>query len=41
MFTIHPTQNMKLESKEIKKILIPASKKKYFMEKLVINPAAK
>ncbi len=35
MFTLHPTKNMKLESKEIKKILIPASKKKYFMEKLV------
>lgn len=35
MFTIHPTQNMKLESKSIKKILIPASKKKYFLEKLV------
>lgn len=26
---------MKLESKAIKKILIPATKKKYFMEKLV------
>lgn len=35
MFTIHPTKNMKLESKTIKKILIPASKKKYFLEKLV------
>ena len=35
MFTIHPTKNMKLESKSIKKILIPASKKKYFLEKLV------
>lgn len=35
MFTIHPTKNMKLESKAIKKILIPATKKKYFMEKLV------
>jgi DNA polymerase III epsilon subunit len=35
MFTIHPTSNMKLESKSIKKILIPAERKKYFMEKLV------
>ncbi|MBN4075431.1 MAG: hypothetical protein COA71_11895 [SAR86 cluster bacterium] len=35
MFTIHPTKNMKLESESIKKILIPASKKKYFLEKLV------
>ena len=35
MFTIHPTQNMKLESESIKKILIPASKKRYFLEKLV------
>lgn len=35
MFTIHPSKNMKLESKYIKKLVIPASKKKYFMEKLV------
>lgn len=35
MFTIHPTKNMKLESESIKKIIIPASKKKYFLEKLV------
>tara|TARA_R100000656_G_scaffold112487_1_gene84639 strand:- start:673 stop:1884 length:1212 start_codon:yes stop_codon:yes gene_type:complete len=35
MFTIHPTKNMKLESESIKKIVIPAARKKYFMEKLV------
>lgn len=35
MFTIHPTSNMKLESESIKKIVIPAERKKYFMEKLV------
>ena len=35
MFTIHPTKNMKLESQLIKKIVIPAERKKYFMEKLV------
>jgi DNA polymerase III epsilon subunit len=35
MFTIHPTTIMKLESKSLKKILIPASRKKYFLEKLV------
>ncbi|RUO36936.1 hypothetical protein CWE13_08815 [Aliidiomarina shirensis] len=35
MFTIHPTSNMKLESKSIKKIVIPAEHKRYFMEKLV------
>lgn len=42
MFTIHPTNNMKLESASIKKIVIPADRKKYFMEKLVkygIHPA--
>jgi DNA polymerase III epsilon subunit len=35
MFTIHPTKNMKLESESIKKIVIQATKKKYFLEKLV------
>lgn len=35
MFTIHPTKTMKLESELIKKIVIPAKRKKYFMEKLV------
>jgi DNA polymerase III epsilon subunit len=35
MFTIHPTKKMKLESESIKKIVIPAKRKKYFMEKLV------
>ena len=35
MFTIHPTKDMKLESENIKKILIPANKKKHFLEKLV------
>lgn len=35
MFTIHPTNNMKLESESIKKIVIPADRKKYFLEKLV------
>ena len=35
MFTIHPTKCMKLESESIKKIVIPAERKKYFMEKLV------
>lgn len=35
MFTIHPSNSMKLESKSIKKIVIPAERKKYFMEKLV------
>tara|TARA_R110001599_G_C12210880_1_gene656559 strand:+ start:496 stop:1707 length:1212 start_codon:yes stop_codon:yes gene_type:complete len=35
MFTIHPTKNMNLESESIKKIMIPASRKKYFLEKLV------
>ncbi|MCF2949270.1 FRG domain-containing protein [Paraglaciecola aquimarina] len=35
MFTIHPTASMKLEPKSLKKILIPASRKKYFLEKLV------
>jgi DNA polymerase III epsilon subunit len=35
MFTIHPTNEMKLESDSIQKILIPAQKKKYFLEKLV------
>jgi DNA polymerase III epsilon subunit len=35
MFTIHPTSSMKLEPKSVKKILIPASRKKYFLEKLV------
>lgn len=35
MFTIHPTHQMKLENKSIKKIVIPANRKKYFLEKLV------
>lgn len=35
MFTIHPTNNMKLESESIKKIVIPADRKKYFLEKIV------
>lgn len=35
MFTIHPTKCMNLESDSIKKIVIPASRKKYFLEKLV------
>lgn len=34
MFTIHPTKKMKLESKSIKKIVIPSDKKPYFLEKL-------
>lgn len=34
MFTIHPTNNMSLESKLIKKIIIPAKRKQYFLEKL-------
>ena len=35
MFTVHPSKKMKLESKLVKKILIPAKRKKYFMEKLI------
>jgi DNA polymerase III epsilon subunit len=35
MFTIHPSSCMKLENKSITKIVIPASKKKYFLNKLV------
>ena len=35
MFTVHPTNKMKLESKFVKKILIPAERKKYFLEKLI------
>ena len=35
IFTIHPTKCMNLESNSIKKIVIPASRKKYFLEKLV------
>jgi len=35
MFTIHPTNQKKLENNRIIKILIPAKRKKYFLEKLV------
>tara|TARA_R110002111_G_scaffold57687_4_gene97634 strand:- start:443 stop:631 length:189 start_codon:yes stop_codon:yes gene_type:complete len=34
MFTVHPSRQMKLESDEIKKILISSAKKKYFLNKL-------
>lgn len=34
VFTIHPTSRMNLETEKIKKIMIRADKKKYFLEKL-------
>lgn len=34
VFTIHPTNMMNLENEKIKKIIIRADKKKYFLEKL-------
>lgn len=35
MFTIHPTQNMTLNLKEIKKVIIPAQSKPVFLERLI------
>lgn len=35
MFTIHPTGSMKLESESIKKLIIPADRKRYFLKKLI------
>lgn len=34
VFTVHPTNMMNLETKKIRKIIIRADKKKYFLEKL-------
>ena len=35
MFTIHPTKEIVLDHKDIQKLVIPSSKKEFFMEKLV------